>query len=112
MLLAAVVFLMAAAPFWESKPPQQWTDAELSRIFHDSPWAQLAQAPPKQPEAPPCQLYLATAKPMRMAEEELNRRRALLGARPRSSPEESPMEQEYRAFLLENEGKQIVLAIF
>jgi len=65
-------FLLLAAPFWEAKPPSQWTDIELQQILADSPWARLMPGPTKT--LPPVQMYLVTAGPVRQAEEELARR--------------------------------------
>ncbi|MFN7993153.1 MAG: hypothetical protein U0Q18_06115 [Bryobacteraceae bacterium] len=67
-VLCALLALLAA-PFWETKPPKDWSEEELSMLMHDSPWAQMAEP------APAVAIYLATARPLRDAEAELGRRR-------------------------------------
>jgi len=68
----ALALLLLAAPFWEAKAPAQWTDIELRQMLVDSPWAQLIPGPTKS--FSPVQAYLATAAPVRQAEEEIARR--------------------------------------
>ncbi|MEO7145143.1 MAG: hypothetical protein ABI165_16725 [Bryobacteraceae bacterium] len=106
LAICAAFFFFAAPPFWESKPPQQWSGEEINILLHDSPWAQIASAPPKNADAAPVQVYIASAPPMRAAELELARRRALRRRIP-----ESDADLEYAAYLRENEGKQIIVAV-
>ena len=96
--------LMFAAPFWESKAPADWTEAELIQMFTDSPWAQTLSGPAN---APAVAAYLATAAPMEQAEHERDLR--YKRKRPQAAPD--PMAEEYRAWLEENRATQIVLAI-
>ena len=96
---------MFAAPFWESKAPDDWSDAELQALLTDSPWAQMAMAPGSS-VAPPVQVYLATAGPTEQAEKEVERR--LTKTHP---PVDDPLVADYRGWLQENHAKQIVLAI-
>jgi len=93
MHLVCVLLALMAAPFWETKAPRDWTEAEIARLMHDSPWAQMAEP------APDVQIYLATAEPLRAAEAELARRR---GKR---------LNDEYVDYLRQQAGKTIVLAI-
>ncbi len=96
-LLLAAFF---AAPFWESRPPSAWTDAELLRLLTDSPWAQPAGPAPAVP------ILLATAKPIRDAEAEaLDRARR----KDRRVPDEP--DPDYADFLKEDGGKHIVVAV-
>ncbi|HLJ17721.1 MAG TPA: hypothetical protein VKV15_24705 [Bryobacteraceae bacterium] len=101
----AALFFLAAPPFWEAKLPRQWTDPELALLLHDSPWAQMAP-PPKSSESPPEQIYVATAHPIRDAEMERMRRRAL-----RLHTSDSGFD-EYLEFLRDNAGQHIVLAAY
>ncbi|MGA2130807.1 MAG: hypothetical protein ABSH50_00700 [Bryobacteraceae bacterium] len=93
MPLVCALLALLAAPFWETKSPRDWTEPELQRLMHDSPWAQMADP------APEVQVYLATASPLRDAETELARRRG------------KPLNEEYVDYLKEHGGKQIILAI-
>jgi hypothetical protein len=106
-LLAMLLYV--AASFWETKAPADWTDDELIRLLTDSPWAQMA-APNgvKETHAAPVQVYLATAGPMRDADQERDRRYS----RKRPGPVvEDPMATEYRLWLEDNKGEQIVVAV-
>src|SRR6185437_4833232 len=102
----AALFFFAAPQFWDAKPPRQWTDMELARLLHDSPWAQMAPPPPKNSGSPAEQIYIATAQPIREAEVELARRRAI-----RLHTGEG-FDREYRDFLEENGRKRIILATY
>jgi hypothetical protein len=93
-LLAALFFL--APPFWESKPPERWTDREIDALRHDSPWAQTVGPDPK------VLVYLATAGPMEDAEEE---------ARLRTKHTLAEPDPDYLDYLRENGEKDFVLAI-
>src|SRR5260370_42640886 len=68
----AALFLLAAS-FWETKPPKEWSEAELKQLLTDSPWAQMVTAPGKI-AGPPVQIYIATATPIQQAETERDRR--------------------------------------
>lgn len=104
-MIWAVALLLFATPFWESKAPEHWSDAELQALLTDSPWAQMALAPGSS-AAPPVQVYLATAGPLDKAEKERERRAAK--GRPTV---DDPLVADYREWLQENRSKQIVLAI-
>jgi len=101
-----LALLLLAAPFWEVKAPEQWTAAELESLLTDSPWAQMADAGRHTPNSPPVRVYIASAKPIRLAEHQVR-------IRTRSSRErtESLLEQEYREFVEQNEGKHIIVAV-
>jgi hypothetical protein len=49
---AALAFLFAAEPSWQTKPPAQWTAEDAKALLAESPWvgaAQLQQIPPRSP---------------------------------------------------------------
>jgi hypothetical protein len=99
---ALFLLAMAAAPFWEAKPPREWSEEELRKLTEDSPWAQIA-VPTRGAEAPGVQVYLATAQPIRDAEAEFTRRRKI--------PNDL-LREEYEQFLRDDNRKSLVLAIF
>ncbi len=93
MHLVCALLALLAAPFWETKAPADWTEAQIDKLMHDSPWAQMADP------APAVQVYLATAHPLQEAEAELARRRA------------KPLNAEYLDYVREEGAKDLVLAI-
>lgn len=93
MHLAYVLLALLAAPFWETKAPGDWTDIEIERLLHDSPWAQMADP------APAVQVYLATAHPLREAEAEWARRRG------------KPLSEEYVDYIGQDGANKLVVAI-
>jgi hypothetical protein len=102
MVALALLAALAAPPFWEARPPEAWSREEIGQLLSDSPWAQAVAGPFKDPGVI---VYLATARPAREAERELMRR----GLRP--APAEGSPSGEYEAFLRENGGRVIVLAV-
>jgi hypothetical protein len=107
VLAIVLTLLLAAAPFWEAKGPTAWSEDELNKLLTDSPWAQLV--PGASANLPGVQVYLATAKPIQLAEAERERRaRAKLKGK---EPELDPFAEEYAAWLEENGKDQIILAI-
>ncbi len=105
MHLLWLALVWFAAPFWESKPPAEWTRAELARMLSDSPWAQTASFDSRIGGASPVRVFLATAQPMREAEEQAR----LRGARRPDAP--LGIDQDYRQFLRSDSARHIVLAI-
>lgn len=97
---------MLAAPFWETKAPRDWNDEQLNELLHDSPWAQVTQFQ----RAAPLAVYLATAKPMREAEEE-SQRRYTAKLPPAKQPTDLGARNEYESFLEEKAGQVIVLGV-
>ena len=59
--LVAFLFFLAQ-PFWEARPPEQWTDREIEAMRRASPWAQAVGPPPV------LLVYLTTAAPVEQAE--------------------------------------------
>ena len=94
--------LLASTPFWEAKPPQQWSNIDLDLIFQNSPWAQTALLTSRVGGEPQVFAYLASAKPMQEAEEERR------GRRKRKT---DPVAEEYATWAADNLGKYIVLAV-
>jgi hypothetical protein len=92
--LALLFFL--APPFWETRPPDQWTDRELATLLSGSPWAQVIGP------TPGVLVYFATARPVAEAQAELRRRS--------HQPPPTP-DSDYLSYLDDNRGKQFVLAI-
>jgi hypothetical protein len=93
------LFFFFAQPFWEAKPPERWTDAEIQTIRSESPWAQRSL------DSPQVVIYLATAAPIEHAEAELRLR---LKNNPHALPEPDPDYQEY---LRDHRDQNLVLAI-
>jgi len=93
MHLVCGVLALLAVPFWEAKGPTEWTETEIERLMHDSPWAQMSDP------APAVQVYLATARPLQEAEAELARRR------------NKPLNDEYLEFVRQEGSKNLVVAI-
>ena len=93
------LFFFLAQPFWEARPPESWTDAEIQNIRTESPWAQRTS------EAPVAVVYLATAAPIEHAEAELRLR---LKKNPRPMPEPDP---DYVEYLSSHRSENFVLAI-
>jgi hypothetical protein len=94
-LLAAL--LLFVTPFWEAKAPAQWTDIELRQLLADSPWAQLVPGPTKA--FAPIQIYIATAGPVRQAQQEIARR----GNKPGAT--------EYSLWFEDFSATQIIVAV-
>ena len=105
MHLLWLALMFFAAPFWESKPPAEWTRAELARMLNDSPWAQAASFDSRIGGATSVRALLATAQPMRDAQEQAR----LRAARRPDAPLE--IDEDYRRFLRSDSATHIVLAI-
>jgi hypothetical protein len=104
-----MLMMLAAPPFWESRPPAQWSEEEIQSLLHNSPWVQAARSESRLGMIPAVRVYLASAQPMRDAEEQLRLRRRKPGAKITMQDE---LDQDYLAFLAENPGKYIVLAVY
>jgi len=94
MLAAAFFFL--AQPFWETKPPEQWTPREIEIVRLESPWAQSIGP------APNILVYLATAAPIEDAEAE---------ARVRLKDPLGEPDPDYLDYLRQKRGEFFVVAI-
>ncbi len=104
MCTLLAILLLAGAPFWETKPPDQWTGDELRAVLAESPWVTAAGLSGAVTNVPGVRVYLASAKPMQDAEQEMRRR-------VKSNVAEYAEDDDYRDFLRENPGKYIVLAV-
>ena len=96
-LLPLLFFL--AQPFWETRPPEAWTSAQIETILHESPWAQATR------QSPLVTVYFATAAPIEQAEAELRLR---FKKNPKALPEPDP---DYLEFLSAHREENLVLAI-
>lgn len=92
-----VSMLFAASGFWETRPPEEWTVEQVREILEYSPWSQVLRS-----RGDPIQVHLASALPMRQAEE----RQRVMRKRPGAN---SATFDEYLAMV--EEGKYIVLAV-
>ena len=93
--LMAVLFFLGQ-PFWESKPPERWTEREIDTLRKASPWAQ-AVGP-----APEVLVWLATAEPIQEAEAE---------ARLRTKHTEREPDPDYVQYVTENGEENFILAV-
>jgi hypothetical protein len=94
-LLAPLLFFFGQ-PFWETKPPERWTEREIDTIRHASPWAQEVGPGPE------VLVWLATAAPIEEAEAE---------ARLRAKVPEKEPDPDYAAYVTEHRAEVVVLAI-
>jgi hypothetical protein len=108
MIAFLLSLFLFADPYWVSKPPADWTDAQLTALLTNSPWAQAVGGPGTN--TPAVEVFLATASPMELAEKERERRNQ---ARRKPGPvlPESPAITEYRLWLEDNRATQIIVAI-
>jgi len=105
MHLPWLALLWFAAPFWESKPPSGWTHEELARLLSDSPWAQSTVYDNRVGGASTVRIILATARPVRDAEEQKRLRS------PKRAGDPLGIDEDYREFLRYEAAKHIVIAI-
>jgi hypothetical protein len=108
MLQFLLSLFLFADPYWVSKPPAEWSDAQLTALLTSSPWAQVVEGPGAN--APPVEVRLATAGPIELAEKE-RERRIQARRKPGPLPPESPGVTEYRLWLEDNRATQIIVAI-
>ena len=95
---------LAKAPFWETKTPDKWTNAEIEILMTQSPWGLPAFSGNAKTASEPLVAFLASARPLREAEEQLFLRREIKG-------EARSDEDDYRSYIGQNPGKHIVLAV-
>ena len=113
LILAA---LLLADPFWQTKPANEWTDAELSQFLADSPWAQMATQPAKpqggknSSEGRLVQVYLATAAPVVKALAERDRRMELRRPGITKALAEDPLSEERAAWFADHRAAYIIVA--
>ncbi len=105
--LLALAWLLAADPYWVTKDSSQWSEEELELFLTDSPWARQAEAVAMRgAKGTASRTFLATATPMRLAEQEWRRRRI-----PKDLREGDGAWQEYQEFLEKDAAKFLVLAV-
>lgn len=92
--LALLFFL--AQPFWEAKPPEQWTNREIDTMLTSSPWTQMVGPSPELLS------WLDTAQPIEEAESEAR----LHKTHPLRQP-----DPDYLNYIAENRDHIFVLAI-
>jgi hypothetical protein len=85
-----------AQPFWQARPPEDWTLKEIGILRSMSPWAQTVGP------APPVLVYFATAAPIEEAESELRVRS--------KSPMREP-DPDYAAYITGHRDQNFVVAI-
>ena len=68
MTWLVIALLLFMDPFWQTKPPAEWNDLEISQLLSDSPWAQMKATQPGKARVGKnadhsqlVQVYLATA---------------------------------------------------
>jgi hypothetical protein len=96
--LAPLLFFLAQ-PFWEARPPERWTNAEIELIRTSSPWAQVLS------RGVPVTVFLATALPIEHAEAELRLRAR---KNPHPMPEPDP---DYLEYLTDHREDSLVLGV-
>jgi hypothetical protein len=99
MRALVTLLLMLAQPFWELRPPEQWTAAEIDQIRTNSPWAQGVG------RVAPVTVYLATALPIEHAEAELR----LRFKKNRAAMTE--LDPDYVEYLRDHRAEAFVLAV-
>src|SRR5947199_9792327 len=97
-VVAPLLFFLSQ-PFWETKPPEKWTDAEIAASRRWSPWAQMVGTLPQ------VVVYLATAAPIEQAEAEL-RLRMKKNPHPMAEP-----DPDYLEYLRDHRDDSFVLAV-
>ena len=116
MTWLVVALLLFADPFWQVKPPMEWTDAELAQFLADSPWAQMSAVPGKAQvgknagSSQPIQVYLATAGPVVKAIAERDRRAELRRPGITKALADDPLSEERAAWFADNRERHIIVA--
>src|ERR1051326_3610144 len=114
-LLVALLFLVD--PFWQSKPPVDWTDSELSQFFVNSPWAQMvpqsgkAQSEKKAEAGQLVQVYLASSGPIMKAVAERERRVELRRPGTAQTLAGDPLSEERSVWFADNRERQVIVAV-
>jgi hypothetical protein len=101
----AIMTLLSVTPFWETTDVKEWSEEQLIEFFGNSPWA----LPAESATGNGVLTFLATAKPVQLAEVELRRRRIKKVAGVEVVPD--PSWEEFQEFLERDAAKYIVLAV-
>jgi hypothetical protein len=101
----ALLTLLTATPFWDTLDVKQWSEEQLIDFFGNSPWSQPAESTSGNGVL----TFLATAKPVQMAEVEKRRRqmKKIAGV----DAIQDPAWDEFLEFLERDSSKYIVLAV-
>ena len=116
MIWFALVALLFADSFWQTKPVTEWTDVEISKFLADSPWAQMVSQPGKpvggknSEEGRLVQVYLATATPVVRALAERDRRIDLRRPGYTKALAEDPLSQERALWFDDHRQGYIIVA--
>ncbi len=94
-IIASLLFFLAR-PFWESVPPEKWTEQQIESVLHNSPWVQTVGPDPA------IQVYLATASPIELAESEV---------RARSKKPVPMLDPDYLDYVRDHRDEAFVLCI-
>lgn len=70
------LLLLALDPFWVTKPVKDWTNVQIASLLSNSPWGALAEDTVGGTMGA-IPVYLASAKPIRLAEQEVRRRKSM-----------------------------------
>jgi hypothetical protein len=89
------LLLFLAGPFWETKPPEKWTDDEIDTVLHASPWV-------VKDGSPEIVISFATAEPIEDAENEF---------RARSKKRLPGPDPDYVDYLRDHRQDSFVLAV-
>lgn len=101
----AILALLSVTPFWETADVKQWSEQQLLDFFGASPWAQPAESSPGNGVL----TFLATAKPVQIAE--LEKRRRTIKKVAGVDTVQDPAWDEFQEFLARDAAKYIVLAV-
>jgi len=111
-----LTLLLLVEPFWQTKPPMEWSDIELSQLLGDSPWAQMAAQPGEARvgknagQGRLVQVYLATAGPIMKAIAERDRRTELRRPGTSKALADDPLSEERSAWFADNREGHIIVA--
>lgn len=101
----ALLTLLTATPFWDTIDVKQWSEEQLLDFFGNSPWSQPAESTAGNGVL----TFLATSKPVQLAEVEKRRRqmKKVAGV----DVIQDPAWDEFQEFLERDTAKYIVLAV-
>lgn len=102
----ALLSLLTAQPFWDTTDVDKWSEEQLIEFFENSPWAQPAES---SNTGTGVVTFIATAKPVQLAERELRRRRTK--KLPGGDAPADPAWDEFQEFLERDSAKYLVLAV-
>ena len=101
----ALLTLLTATPFWDAIDVKQWSEEQLLDFFGNSPWSQPAESTAGNGVL----TFLATSKPIQLAEVEKRRRQMKKVAG--IDVIQDPAWDEFQEFLERDTAKYIVLAV-